>query len=103
MSKFTLLQSEKAYNLQSKNTYSLLLVDKNTKVTRSLVELYLKKINLKPVRVNILNCPIKLKRRGKKFDVIKKQKAVKKIYITLNTGDVFDEEKLNNFNSQLDS
>jgi ribosomal protein L23 len=103
MPKFTLLQSEKAYNLQSKNTYSLLLIDKNIKVTRSLVELHLKKINLKPERVNILNCPIKLKRRGKKFNVIKKQKAVKKIYITLNTGDVFDEEKLNNFNSQFDS
>jgi ribosomal protein L23 len=103
MSKFILLQSEKAYNLQSKNTYSLLLVDKNTKITRTLVELKLRKLEIIAERVNILTCPVKLKRRGKKFNLVKKQKGVKKVYITLKEGVKFDEEKLTNFNSQFDT
>lgn len=103
MSKFILLQSEKAYNLQSKNTYSLLLVDKNIKVTRTLIELKLRKIDIIAQRINVLTCPVKLKRRGKKFDLVKKQKGAKKIYLTLKEGQKFDEEKLTAFNSQFDT
>lgn len=86
----TLVQTEKAYNLQQGQVFVIRFNDDYTPNKIEVTNI-LTKNDLHPLNVNIVNLPDKTKRKGKRTKVLKR---ATKYYIKLKIGETLDEEKL---------
>lgn len=95
MSPYYVLETEKAYNLQQKNTYTIVFLDKRVQPNKIEVVKLLRGQGKNPVKVRSLNPYRKIKTRGKQFNKVK-QFRFKKYFITLPAGEILENPKENN-------
>jgi ribosomal protein L23 len=94
----TLVQTEKAFNLQSDSVYALYLND--LKLNKIQIKQILAKVGLVSLNVSIVSSNFKIKRKGKGSNKVKVSSS-KKVYIKLNKKDSITEEKLEEINKLI--
>jgi len=102
MSSCILVQTEKAYSLQTNNVYVLAFFDKNLNLKSAQLKTILEKNELKTLKINTVSSHQKIKRRGgNKRNVETVQFRPKKFYIKLQAGQVIDEKVVEKINQYL--
>lgn len=98
MISFNLIKTEKSYNLEANNTYTL-TVTGDTKINKVVLNKILTSLKLKVESINSTKQYGKIKRRGKKFTLVRKLKP-RKFYIKLKPGETLTEEILSKYNQK---
>ena len=102
MSSCFLVQTEKAYSLQTNNVYVLAFADKNMQLKSAQLKIILEKNGLKTLKINTVATYQKVKKRGgAKRSVESKQFRPKKYYIKLQVGQIIDEKLVEKINQYL--
>jgi ribosomal protein L23 len=102
MSSCFLVQTEKAYNLQTNNVYVLAFFDKNVNLKSAQLKILLEKNSLKTLKINSVTSNQKTKRRGgAKRSTQVRQFRPKKFYIKLQAGQIIDEKIVEKINQNL--
>lgn len=97
---FTLIQSEKAYNLQTQGVFILGLLSNKVTVNKTVLLKALNSLKLEPLDINSQNAYFKSKKKGKKFVAVKQERP-KKFYIKLGLTKKIDDETLVLINQKI--
>ena len=92
-----IVQTEKAYTLESKNVYILANFNKNHKTNKIELAKVLNEKGCKVVDINSTKSYIKQKKRGKKRNIVN-QFRPRKWYVTLEAGHKITEEVISKMN-----
>ena len=88
----TLVETEKTYNLQSLQVFTLTFTGDQSPNKIQLTNIF-KSNQLDPVKITLVNLPNKIKRQGAKKK-LKIKKRPTKYYVKLKVGQVLDDKKL---------
>ncbi len=97
MSNWSLVIGEKSMLVNQDNFFVIKNTDPNYKVNKIELTKKLKKIGLDAIRINVCINKSKIKKRGKKQNLINKFRP-KKYYVKLKSNQKLDEEKLKELN-----
>jgi ribosomal protein L23 len=97
---FQLIQSEKAYNLQTNNVFTLGLLSKKVTINKIVILKALTALNLEPLEINSQNTYAKNKKKGKKFITVRQERP-KKFYVKLAPAKKIDDETMVLINQKI--
>lgn len=93
---WTLIQTEKSYNLQTSNVFAITCSDKNLSTNKIEMQKKLLKKGLKPIKITSVSPYQKLKKRGKGRNLVAKFRP-RKWYISLPEAQKITDETLQDF------
>ncbi len=102
MTTCVLIQTEKAYVTQVKNTYTLAFLEKQYNTNKIELEKLLKQVGLTTVKITTTNTQQKTKKRGKTGRTIL-QFRPQKYYVRLKAGETITEDTMKSINEKLNS